>query len=218
MPFYLENILGYSPRNVGLLMAIVPIVLVFIAPVAGSLSDRYGARPITVIGLVLVLGGYFAIGALDEETSALSYVLLFLPIGLGMGVFQSPNNSAIMGSVPRAQSGVAGGLLSETRVLGQTSGIAILGTFWATRVAVRAPGQVGGDATNAPVAAQIGGLHDMLTFIQVMIALALILCVWDLFRRRQLSNEEIERKPGSADKRTKGGEGTSGVEVVTAER
>ena len=215
MPFYLENILGYSPKNVGLLMAIVPVVLVFIAPVAGSLSDRFGARPITVIGLALVLTGYLAVGTLDEETSALEYVLLFLPIGLGMGVFQSPNNSAIMGSVPREKSGVAGGLLSETRALGQTSGIAILGTLWATRVAARAPGQVGGDATNAPVEAQIGGLHDMLSSIQVMIALALMLCVWDLFRRRKEKGEDDvsrERSEGKSDK------GTSGAEVAAAKR
>ena len=211
MPFYLENILGYAPRNVGLLMAIVPVVLVFIAPVAGSLSDRFGARPITVIGLVLVLAGYLAIGTLDADTTALSYVLLFLPVGLGMGVFQSPNNSAIMGSVPREKSGVAGGLLSETRALGQTSGIAILGTLWAARVAARAPSQVGGDATNAPVEAQIGGLHDMFTFIQVMIALALVLCVWDLFRRRQRADKS-ERVDEASDK------GTSGAEVATAKR
>ncbi len=206
MPFYLENILGYAPRNVGLLMAIVPVVLVFIAPVAGSLSDRYGPRPITVVGLVLVLVGYLLIGTLNEETTALSYVLLFLPIGLGMGTFQSPNNSAIMGAVPRAQSGVAGGLLSETRALGQTSGIAVLGTLWAARVAARAPGPIGGDATSAPIAAQVGGLHDMFLFIQVMIALALVLCVWDLIRRR------------TGESRADKDEGTHGPGVATAKR
>ena len=200
MPFYLENILGYAPREVGLLMAVVPVVLIFIAPLAGSLSDRFGARPITVIGLGLTLAGYLAIGALDEETTAVGYILRFLPIGLGMGAFQSPNNSAIMGSVPRAQSGVAGGLLSETRALGQTGGIAVLGTLWAARVATRASEPVGGDATGAPISAQIGGLHDMLLLIQILIALALALCVWDFFRRRTEmfeASEEETKAPGA---------------------
>ncbi len=182
MPFYLENVLGYAPREVGLLMAVVPIVLVFVAPIAGSLSDRYGPRPVTVVGLALVFVGYLAIGTLDQDTTALGYILRFLPIGLGMGVFQSPNNSAIMGAVPRERSGVAGGLLSMTRSLGQTAGIAVLGTIWSVRVNARAQQDLGGEATAAPLAAQVGGLHDMLYVVQVMIFLALLLCVWTLVR------------------------------------
>ena len=182
MPFYLENVLDYPPREVGLLMAVVPIVLVIVAPIAGSLSDRYGSRPVTVVGLGLVFVGYLAIGSLDQDTTALGYILRFLPIGLGMGIFQSPNNSAIMGAVPRERSGVAGGLLSMTRSLGQTAGIAVLGTIWSVRVNTRAEQALGGDATAAPIAAQVSGLHDMLHVVQVMIFLALLLCVWALFR------------------------------------
>lgn len=185
MPFYLENILGFAPREVGLLMAIVPIVLVVIAPIAGTLSDRFGPRPVTVIGMSLILVGYLAVGTLDEHTTALGYILRFLPVGLGMGTFQSPNNSAIMGSVAKARSGVAGGLLAFTRALGQTAGIAVLGTLWAARVSLRAAEPVGADATRAPVAAQVGGLHDMMLVIQVMILLALLLTVWDLIRKRR---------------------------------
>jgi len=173
MPFYLENVLGYAPREVGLLMAVVPIVLVVIAPISGALSDRFGVRPITVLGLVLVLVGYFAVGTLDEKVSALGYVLRFLPIGLGMATFQSPNNSAIMGSVPRAQSGTVGGLLAFTRTFGQTAGIAVLGALWAAR----------SGGAEASAAAQVAGLHSVFTLNQALIALALTLCVWDLIRR-----------------------------------
>ena len=173
MPFYLENVLGYAPREVGLLMAVVPIVLVVIAPISGALSDRFGARPITVLGLVLVLVGYLAVGTLDEHVSALGYVLRFLPIGLGMATFQSPNNSAVMGSVSRAHSGTVGGLLSFTRTFGQTAGIAVLGALWAARS--------GGVEANP--AAQVAGLNSVFTLNQAMIASALALCVWDLVRR-----------------------------------
>jgi EmrB/QacA subfamily drug resistance transporter len=189
MPFYLENVLGYAPARVGLLMSVTPVLLVVMAPVAGWLADRYGERPITVIGLGFILLGYLLIGTLDEESSALGYILRFLPLGLGMGTFQTPNNSAIMGSAPRHRSGVAGGLLALTRALGQTAGIAVLGSIWAGRVSARAvatggAGAVVFDATAASARLQVAGLHDMLLVIQIGTFLALVLCSWDLLRRR----------------------------------
>ncbi|CAN5607232.1 MFS transporter [soil metagenome] len=182
MPFYLEGVLGYPPRQVGVLMAIVPVVLVVIAPISGALSDRFGSRLITVLGLALILSGYLAVGTLDEETTALGYVLRFLPLGLGMGTFQAPNNSAIMGAVPKAYLGVAGGLLTMTRTFGATAGIAALGALWATRVALRAA-QEGGPSASA--AAQVAGLQDMFVAVQVMILLALLLSLWGLLAERR---------------------------------
>ena len=186
MPFYLENILGYAPRNVGLLMSVVPVFLVVTAPLAGAAADRFGERPVTLVGLTTLIGGYLAIGTLDVDTSALGYVLRFLPVGLGMGIFQTPNNSAIMGSVPRERSGIAGGLLALTRALGQTAGIALLGTLWVARVNTRA-GVPGADATGADAAIQVAGLHDMFLVIQVMLGLAIALALWDSFRPRRVS-------------------------------
>jgi EmrB/QacA subfamily drug resistance transporter len=183
MPFYLENIRGYTPRDVGLLMAVVPVVLVVIAPISGALSDRFGTRPITVIGLVAILGGYLAIGTLSETTTALGYILRFLPLGIGMGTFQSPNNSAIMGSVSRERLGVAGGLLTMTRTFGATAGIAVLGALWAARVAARAGEGV--STTLASRAAQMAGLRDMVSAIQLIILLALLLSIWGLIKARR---------------------------------
>ena len=207
MPFYLENVLGYPPAQVGLLMSVTPILLVITAPVAGWLADIYGERPITVIGLAFILVGYLLVGTLDTDSTALGFVLRFLPLGLGMGTFQTPNNSAIMGSAPRQQSGVAGGLLALTRALGQTAGIALLGSIWAGRVAARAgagelaeapAGSAGLGATAAPPELQVAGLHDMLLVIQVGIVLALLLCLWDLWRRRKAPPEAAPGSGGAA--------------------
>lgn len=185
MPFYLENVLGYSTRSVGLLLAIVPITMGITAPISGSLSDRLGTRPITVTGLLVLLAGYFSVSTLSIQTTALGYVLRFLPIGVGMGIFQSPNNSAIMGSAPRARLGVASGLLAITRTLGQTSGIAVLGALWAGRVAYRLGGAPSGGATAAPAAIQVGALHDTFLTVVILIGLALILGVWGLVQERR---------------------------------
>jgi EmrB/QacA subfamily drug resistance transporter len=185
MPFFLENVLGYGPRTVGLLLAVVPIGLGLTAPVSGTLSDRFGTRPITVIGLLVLLVGYFSISTLNESTSALGYLVRFLPIGIGMGIFQSPNNSAIMGSAPRESLGVASGLLAITRTLGQTTGIAILGALWASRVAFHAGGTSQGGATDAPASAQVAGLHDTFLVVILLISIGLALAIWGLVQERR---------------------------------
>ncbi len=184
MPFYLTNVLGYSARNVGLLMSIAPIALVIFAPMAGFFADRFGERPVTIVGMLSLLIGYFLMAGLSEETTVMGYLLRFLPVGIGMGIFQTPNNSAIMGSVDKTFSGVAGGLLALTRTLGSTAGIAVLGTLWAVRVAARSADSI--EATKAPLDLQVLGLHDMFHGIQLFIFIGLVLVVWDLLSRYRL--------------------------------
>lgn len=183
MPFYLENVLGLAPRNVGLLMSVTPILLVMIAPVAGILADRYGERVITIVGLAFALIGFSLVATLQPDTTPLGFVARFAFVGLGMATFQTPNNSAIMGSAPPGRSGVAGGLLGLTRSFGSTAGIAVLGSVWVARVAARAGQPAGTDGTMAPALAQVGGLHDMMRVVQALILAALVLALWDLRRR-----------------------------------
>jgi EmrB/QacA subfamily drug resistance transporter len=185
MPFYLENVLGYDPRSVGLLLAVVPVALGVTAPISGSLSDRLGTRPITVIGLLALLVGFYAVGTLSTQTTALGYMGRFLPIGIGMGVFQSPNNSAVMGAVPRTRLGVASGLLSITRTLGQTTGIAALGALWASRVAYHLGDALQGGATTAPAATQVAALQDTFFAVVILIGLALMLGIGGLVQERR---------------------------------
>ena len=194
MPFYLENVLGYSTRSVGLLLAVVPIAMGLSAPVAGSLSDRFGTRLITVVGLAVLVVGYYGVSTLNAETTSLGYVLRFLPIGLGMGIFQSPNNSAIMGSVSRTRLGVASGLLSITRTLGQTVGIAALAALWASRVFAYAGQVLPQGATAASAANQVAGLHDTFLLVDLVVVAALGLSVWGLMRERR----ERRREPAAA--------------------
>ncbi len=79
MPFFLENVLGYAPNQVGLLLAVVPISLGVVAPLAGSLSDRVGSRPITVAGLAILLVGFIAVSTLTSETNAFGYIITVSP-------------------------------------------------------------------------------------------------------------------------------------------
>lgn len=190
IPFYLENILDYSTLQVGFLMAVVPVALGIAAPIAGSLSDRYGSRPITIIGLVALVVGYYAMSTLSAETSTVGYIVRLLPIGIGMGVFQSPNNSAIMGSVPRERLGIASGLLSITRTLGQTTGIAVIGALWAALV-INFTGEIlPGGATAAPVAAQVSGLQSTFLAVSGLLVLALLFGLGGLVTERRARQME----------------------------
>jgi EmrB/QacA subfamily drug resistance transporter len=191
LPFYLENVLDYTPQQVGLLLAVVPISLGIVAPLSGSLSDRLGTRPITVAGLAVLLLGYYSLTKLTADTSVAGFLLRFLPIGVGMGIFQSPNNSAIMGAAPTHRLGIVSGLLAFTRVLGQTTGIALLGALWAGRAIFYAGEKLAGGATEASPEAQASALQDTFLAMTIIIGLALVLAIWALIKYRH--EEPVEQ-------------------------
>jgi MFS family permease len=188
MPFYLQGVLGYGASQVGLLMAIVPVMMGTSAPMSGSLSDRFGSRAITVIGMAILVVAHLSISTLATDTGPLGVVLRLLPLGLGMGIFQSPNNSAIMGSVPPQRLGIASGFMALTRTLGQTTGSALIGALWAMNVAQRAGGPLPQGATAAPPALQVAAIHDTFLLAAGLAAAGLLLTAWG-FReaRRQRS-------------------------------
>jgi MFS family permease len=135
--------------------------------------------------------GFSALQTLDAQTTAVGYVLRFLPVGVGMGIFQSPNNSAVMGAVPRARLGVASGLLSMTRTLGQTSGIAVLGALWASRVALYDPGIRQAGVTTASTSAQVAALHDVFFVVLILLALGAALSIWGLVQERRMQRVAV---------------------------
>ena len=187
MPFYLQGVLGFDTRQAGLLLAVTPVVAGLTAPISGNLSDRLGVRPITMVGLAVMLGGFLAVSTLGTQTTALGYALRFIPVGLGLGIFQSPNNSAIMGAAPPGRLGIVSGMLALNRALGQTIGIALLGAAWASRAFHHAGRFWDGGATAAPPATQVAALHDVLMGLAVLLAAALGLAIWGFAQSRQLA-------------------------------
>ena len=181
LPFYLERVLGHSPAETGLLLSSVPLMLGLSAPAAGSISDRIGPWPVVLTGLAILFASYLLMLTLDTDTTALGYLVTMAPVGLGMGIFQSPNNSAVMGAVPPRRLGVTSGLLTITRITGQLTGISVLGAVWAARVASHAG--VRGEPSTAPPGAQVAGLRETMIVSAVMILLSLGLAAWGRLRR-----------------------------------
>lgn len=128
VPFYLERGLGLSSARAGLELMAMPLAFGVVAPLAGRLADRVGARPLTVTGMALVAVALAAIGVLRPPTSG--FVGLLVAVGIGMGLFTSPNNASIMSAVPAQQAGMASGVLNMTRGIGTALGLALTGTIY----------------------------------------------------------------------------------------
>ncbi len=189
IPFYLELVMGLPQGQVGLLMAVVPLVLAILNPVSGILSDRIGTRPVSIAGLALIVIGYLALTLLKVDSTVGQYLLFMLPVGLGMGTFQSPNNTSIMSAVPRNRLGVASGTLSMSRTLGQTVGIAVLGAYFVSQLHVYAGANV--DVTTASAGAIVEAMHDVCILVAGLIAIGLAISVgqWllEMRARRELA-------------------------------
>jgi EmrB/QacA subfamily drug resistance transporter len=197
LPFYLERVKGFSTMETGLLLTVFPAALGVLAPVAGALSDRYGSRGISLIGLVVFGGACLSVATLKQNTSTLGYIIRLLPVGIGAGLFQSPNNSAIMGTAPRERLGVASGLLSLSRTFGQVTGLPLIGAIYASRVLSVVTLPKGLDASEAPPWAIVTGIQTAFIAAAVLIAVGVLLAVYALVidrRRRSVGVEKALRE------------------------
>ncbi|KVL02761.1 MFS transporter [Burkholderia cepacia] len=126
LPFWLQHSLGFSQVETGLYMTPWPLVIVFAAPLAGVLSDRYSAGILGGIGLALFAAGLLSLATIGAHPGTVDIVWRMALCGAGFGLFQSPNNRAMLSSAPRERSGGAGGMLSTARLTGQTLGAALV--------------------------------------------------------------------------------------------
>jgi EmrB/QacA subfamily drug resistance transporter len=111
MVFYLQGPPHYlSPLNAGLYLIPVSASLAAIGPISGALSDRYGSRPFAVLGLLVSAAGFIWLTQIGPTTTFLQLVGPFILVGLGMGLFASPNRASMMNSVPASRRGVASGI------------------------------------------------------------------------------------------------------------
>ncbi|HEY5556092.1 MFS transporter [Acetobacterium sp.] len=128
-PFYLQDVMAYSPEQAGLMMMIFPLILMVLAPVSGHVSDKIGCEMLTFIGLLLISLGLFLMSTLTEQSTMMTMVVFIVVISVGMGLFQSPNNSMIMSTVGRHQLGIAGSINALVRNMGMVGGIALATTL-----------------------------------------------------------------------------------------
>jgi EmrB/QacA subfamily drug resistance transporter len=130
MPFYLQTVLGISILKAGLAMSAYPLTTGILAPISGWLSDRAPRIPLTVIGLGCTTTALGLLATVGTATPIAFVILLIVLMGIGGAFFQSPNTSAIMGSVARDKLGVAGSINALFRNLGMVSGTTLSVTLF----------------------------------------------------------------------------------------
>jgi len=131
MAIYLESIKGLGPEAAGLFLIAQATPMALLSPLSGWLSDRFGSRVISTLGMGIVSFGLFLFSGLNAASSGLDTVLRLVVVGVGFGLFSSPNTSAVMGSVRKEKLGVAAGTLGTMRFMGQSIGLALLGAVMA---------------------------------------------------------------------------------------
>jgi DHA2 family multidrug resistance protein-like MFS transporter len=126
LPFWLQDVLGRSEVATGLLITPWPLAVAVAAPLSGRLVERYPAGLLGGIGLAALCAGLLLVATLPAQPSDLAIVWRMALCGFGFGLFQTPNNRAMVGSAPRERSGGASGMLSTARLLGQTLGASLV--------------------------------------------------------------------------------------------
>ena len=129
MPFYLQKVLGYAPGEAGLIMVPTAVCFALAGAVAGRLSDRFGWQRFVVVGLALMLVSLLVLSTMDESTAVRVVVGALVTMGLGMGVFFSPNASAVLSTVDLRRYGVATAFLNMVRNTGTVTGVALSTTI-----------------------------------------------------------------------------------------
>ncbi len=132
MPFYLQKVLGFGTELTGSLLMPIPLAMAAVAPFSGLLSDRYGSRIMTTSGMLVSALACMALLRLDAAAHVPLLLGGLVLLGVGMGLFTPPNNSAIMGAAPRDKLGVAGGVLNMMRSLGLILGVDVSGAIFTT--------------------------------------------------------------------------------------
>jgi MFS transporter, DHA2 family, multidrug resistance protein len=122
MPFTLMTVLGRGPVATGLMMTPWPVAIVAVAPIVGPLSDRYPAAVLSTIGLIVTGLGFLLLRLMPASPSDLDIAWRIALAGAGFGLFQPPNNKAMITTAPKSRTGSASGMISVARLLGQTIG------------------------------------------------------------------------------------------------
>ncbi|MFH1931523.1 MAG: MFS transporter [Pseudomonadota bacterium] len=196
MPFYLELVKGYSPAQVGLLMMVVPALMGLVSVYVGKLSDRLGFRWIIFLGLVILVPGFWAVSTLKVETGVLEYIWRMALVGIGFGIFQTPNNIAIMGAAPREHLGVASGLLALSRNLGQSTGLPFFGAVFSAFALAKSglSGKTG--ITTASPEALMRGINGAFRLAALIVLIPVVLAAWSWWidrRQREQADETLSQ-------------------------
>ncbi|MFH2092531.1 MAG: MFS transporter [Pseudomonadota bacterium] len=127
MPFYLTYPCGFSASGTGSIMVVPFLFLLVVSPISGMMYDRWGSRRLCMVGMGSIAASLMALTTLSPSMGVISILWRMALAGIGTALFVSPNNTAILSSVPFPQRGIASGTAALARNLGMVVGVALAG-------------------------------------------------------------------------------------------
>lgn len=183
-PFYTQSVMHLSPYHAGFLLMLFPVTMVIVAPLSGALSDKIGSELLTFAGLLVIVTALCGMASLHEGSS-LGFVGLWTALlGVGNGLFQSPNNSLVMSKVPRTQLGTAGSINSLIRNIGMVVGITVATTTLFSVMSSEAGHRVIGLIPGRPDIF-LTGMHTVFILAACISLAAALLTGWRLWASRK---------------------------------
>ena len=186
VPYYVVEILRYPAVTGGTLMLAAAVMTPIAAPIAGRLSDRLGTKGLSALGLTVQSAGLWMISRLDARSDYSSAAFALGLVGLGLGIFEAPNMSFVMGAIPRDQQGVAGSIANMMRTLGIVFGAAAWSMLFDARKSAHSGKAV---ASGEQIDAFVPAFQDVFFAAAALCAAGLVLA---LLRRREAG--ELRRK------------------------
>jgi EmrB/QacA subfamily drug resistance transporter len=179
MPFYLIEGIRVTPSEAGLLLAANSVAAIICGPISGTLSDRFGARPFAAAGAAATVAAFLLMMFFDVHTGMPEIVAVLALLGIGIGMFQSPNSSMFMGSVPRDRVGSASALMATLRQVGISIGMALAGALYASRLASHQSAWVrqGAEGREAVRLSVPLAFHETLLFSIILGMVVIALCL-----------------------------------------
>ena len=185
MPFYLQDALKLSPLLSGFILMCVPIAMIVVAPISGALSDKIGSEGLTFIGLLIVCISQILLVFVGLNTPIYILIILTLVTGIGVALFQSPNNSIVMSSVEPKYLGIAGSMNSLARNLGMVIGLSL-----STTILYNAMSSKAGYRVTGYIAGQdnlfLYGMHIAFIVSFLLCFIAFLVTGFRLFRKRKV--------------------------------
>lgn len=183
-PFYTQSILNLSPSHAGFLMMLFPIVMVIVAPLSGALSDKIGSELLTFAGLIVMVIAQIGLARLHGSSPIALVGVWIAMLGLGSGLFQSPNNSLVMSKIPKTQLGIAGSINSLVRNIGMVVGITVATTTLFSVMSSRAGRRVTGLVPDRPDLF-LSGMHVVFMTSASICLVAALLTGWRFWAARR---------------------------------
>jgi len=181
MTLYFQLVRGYDPLHAGIFLIPLDATLILIGPISGSLSDKWGARGLSTLGLIIASVGFFALSTFDQATSYPEIAVGLVLVGFGIGLFRSPNASSVMGSVPASKRGIASGIRATIINTSIVTSIPLVLAFMTADISyaklVNIIGNVNivttGQVTSGDLAGFLSGLqHSLIVFSVLILASA----------------------------------------------